>query len=267
MLHKILCASANPDMTDMLHKHLKEKGFDVRTAPDGRQAYDLAVKYNPDLIITDVSMPLMSGFEFCKAVKANAQMKDIPVIVYNATSSVEDSFLFLGVKDFLYDSIQWESLDAKVKNLLGRARDMHMSKTKMLFHCTRPEVMAKARALIEPVEQWTPVFVYTAQDLLAKARTFIPEVIILDLFMGDLAADDAVAQLKAVPDLGNTQVLTYYSPASTAQADSIAMQAKMIGIQYLKRATAEAGAKEYLGPFNPENFLGLLNAFRKDFMQ
>ena len=66
-----------------------------------------------------------------------------------------------------------------------------------------------------------------------------------------------------MPELARTEISTYYSPIE--DHDSLAVQAKMIEIQYLKRVTAEAGVKEYLGPFNPANFMGLFKDYRKDF--
>ena len=113
------------------------------------------------------------------------------------------------------------------------------------------------------VPQWVSVFVNTGKDLIDQSQKFFPDVAVVDLFMFDMPVEEAIARLKALPELANTVILTYYSPISAAQ-DSLALQAKMIEVQYLKRVTSEVGAKEYLGPFNPENFLGLFKEYRKD---
>ena len=125
-------------------------------------------------------------------------------------------------------------------------------------------VMCYANSLIESVPQWSPLFVNLGKEVLINAEAFVPEVIVLDLLMGDMPIDELIAQLKRIPDLARTPILTYYSPISAAQ-DSVALQAKMIEVQYLKRITMEAGAKAYLGPFNPGNFMGLLKEYRKNF--
>ncbi len=263
MIKKILYAEDERDVLDVVRKRLSTGGFEVFPAENGKDAYDLTVKHNPDLIITDVMMPVMNGFEFCKALKHNEQTKQIPIIVLTAKANMEDSFIFLGVNDFLRKPFQFEQLEVKIKDRLSLTAAMHTSKTKILFHCVKPAAMTAARTLIESVPQWSSKFVNTGAEVLARAQEFVPEVIVLDLFMSDMPVYEVTAQLKMNPELANAQILTYYSPLSSDQ-DQVAIQAKMLEVQYLKNATTDAGAKEYLGPFNPANFVGLFNDYRKD---
>jgi len=64
----------------MLERTLKVEGFDVVVAYDGIGALDLVGSEKPDLILLDIMMPMMSGYEVCEQIKANPQTQDIPVV-------------------------------------------------------------------------------------------------------------------------------------------------------------------------------------------
>lgn len=265
-MYRILIADDEVDVVDVTRKRLIKDGYEVYPAYNGQEAYQLTVKYVPDLIISDVLMPLMNGFEFCKAVRENEKTKDIPIIIVTGNrSDMQDSFLFLGIKDILHKPFNLDQLEEKIRFHLGIAKAMHTQKTKLMLHCVRPAKMAAVGAVIESVPQWISKFATTGAELIARAKDFLPDIIVIDLFMNDMPADEAILCLKAIPELKDTQVLTYYSPIT--EGDDYIIQARMIEIQYLKTATAAAGAKEYLGPLNnPSNFVALFDDYRKDFI-
>ena len=63
---------------------LRNAGFEVVTAADGEEAFDLAMQVHPDLVITDFQMPFMSGLELCERLKACAQTAEVPAIMLTA---------------------------------------------------------------------------------------------------------------------------------------------------------------------------------------
>lgn len=77
---KILVVDDEPDVVALLERTLKSEGFDVITAYDGIAALDLVSTERPDLIILDIMMPMMSGYEVCEQIKANPQTQYIPVV-------------------------------------------------------------------------------------------------------------------------------------------------------------------------------------------
>ncbi len=264
-MYRILIVDDEHDVVDLTRKRLIKDGYEVYPAYNGQEAYQLTVKYVPDLIISDVLMPLMNGFEFCKAVRDNEKTKDIPIIIMTGNrSDMQDAFLFLGIKDILHKPFNLDQLEEKIKQHLGLAMHMHTQKTKLLLHCVRPAKMSAAKAVVESVPQWIPKFVTSGAELIARAKEFQPDVVVVDLFMNDMPADEAILCIKAMPELKSTEILTYYSPIT--EGDEYIIQARMIEIQYLKIATAAAGAKEYLGPLNnPTNFIAMFDDYRKDF--
>jgi len=77
---KILIVDDEPDVVDFIERTLRTEGFDVVSAFDGIGAIDLADTEKPDLVLLDIMMPMMSGYEVCEQIKSNPRTKDIPVI-------------------------------------------------------------------------------------------------------------------------------------------------------------------------------------------
>lgn len=251
------------DIVQKAHDRLSQAGFELLAAHDGRQGFQLARDKAPDLIITDAFVPVMSGFELCKAIKLNADTKSIPIVVMTEKHRMEDSFMFLGIKDFLSKPLSLDELESVVRNKLNLSQLLKQQKTKILIN-GRPEVLSSCEQLLNSTPHWNGFFSYNSDSFLRDAVRYSPEVIFMDLLMPEISSDEMVNKLKLIPELKNTVILTYYTSTSTSR-DPIAVQAQMIEVQYLKRMTQEAGVKEYLGPFNPATFLNLINIYRKDF--
>ena len=87
----ILVVDDNPDKLGLLEAALQLAGYKVRTAVDGEEALAAIDSYQPDLIITDVMMPKMNGYELAERIRANPQTRFIPVILQTAAKyRVED---------------------------------------------------------------------------------------------------------------------------------------------------------------------------------
>jgi len=81
---KILIAEDERDIRDLVAFTLRFAGHEVFTATNGEEALEMAPKVTPDLILMDVRMPRMTGYEACKAMKGNPDLKDIPVVFLSA---------------------------------------------------------------------------------------------------------------------------------------------------------------------------------------
>jgi DNA-binding response OmpR family regulator len=86
---KILVADDEIRLVEVLRKYLKIRGFDVVTAFNGESCLRVAAKEMPDLILLDINMPQLNGFQVCKALKNNNATKDIPVIMLTALAEEE----------------------------------------------------------------------------------------------------------------------------------------------------------------------------------
>ena len=87
---KIVVVEDEPPLQLMVKERLQSEGFFVVSAFDGQTALDLVEKYNPDLIILDILLPRIDGFEVLKRLKENRKTAKIPVIVLTALSQPKD---------------------------------------------------------------------------------------------------------------------------------------------------------------------------------
>ena len=121
MKQKILIADDERDIIDFLRYNLEKEGFDVLSAKNGAEALSL-VKKNPDLILLDVMMPEVDGWEVVRSLKGNPSTASIPVIFLTAKSTELDEVLGLelGADDFIMKPISIPKLIARVKSALRK---------------------------------------------------------------------------------------------------------------------------------------------------
>ncbi|RQW06533.1 response regulator [candidate division KSB1 bacterium] len=94
---KILCIEDEPDMIELVRLILERKGFDFRGADSGQVGLDMIREEKPDLVLLDLMMPGMDGWEVYRQLKADAELKDIPVIVVTAKAQSIDRVLGLHI--------------------------------------------------------------------------------------------------------------------------------------------------------------------------
>ncbi|MDD1685868.1 ATP-binding protein [Methanoregula sp.] len=126
---RILIVDDHPPNLYLLESILKGNGYDVISAVNGADALAVAGKTPPDLLITDILMPVMDGFELCRQWKADEHLKQIPFIFYTATyiDVKDEQFAYsLGAERFIIKPQKPEILIKEVRNVLeasSRARD------------------------------------------------------------------------------------------------------------------------------------------------
>ena len=116
---KILVVDDEPIDLQVISAALKDK-YEVIAAQSGQEAIDLTRQHKPDLILLDVMMPEMSGYEVCSSIKSDAQIADIPIIFVTAfnTRDGEIGGLEAGAIDYVTKPIIFELLNLRVKNFL-----------------------------------------------------------------------------------------------------------------------------------------------------
>ncbi len=119
---KILLVEDNEMNRDMLSRRLIRKGFEVVMALDGRQAVEMASGENPDLIIMDMSLPVIDGWEATRQVKAAPATRAIPVIALTAHAMAGDreKAIEAGCDDYDSKPIDLPRLLGKITTLLER---------------------------------------------------------------------------------------------------------------------------------------------------
>ena len=85
--YKILIAEDEPDILEVLQYNLEKEGYNVITADNGKEALQLAIKHQPDLILLDIMMPEMDGVEVCREIRA-ADLEKQAIIAFLTASSI-----------------------------------------------------------------------------------------------------------------------------------------------------------------------------------
>ncbi len=122
-MSKILLVEDNEMNRDMLSRRLKRKGFEVVMAVDGQAGVDMASSSNPDLILMDLSLPIIDGWEATRCIKANPSTQNIPVIALTAHAMAGDEkkARAAGCDDYDTKPVNFKRLIKKIGDLLGSA--------------------------------------------------------------------------------------------------------------------------------------------------
>ena len=120
----ILVADDHADMRVMVKTILERSGFDVEIAADGMEALSVVRQSSPELIVLDVMMPLMSGFEVLAHLRGSSDTRQIPVILLTAKSLGEDvsTGFRLGADYYIAKPFQTQQLVSGVRTLLATRR-------------------------------------------------------------------------------------------------------------------------------------------------
>jgi DNA-binding response OmpR family regulator len=121
MNKKILLADDEEDIKIVLRMFLESRGYAVCTAYDGLDAIDQAKNEKPDVVLLDVMMPLLDGFEVCKKLKADPATAAIPVIMLSAASHAEmiQKGLNAGAIDYMIKPFEPEKLDQMLTKIFA----------------------------------------------------------------------------------------------------------------------------------------------------
>ncbi|HKZ80910.1 MAG TPA: PAS domain S-box protein [Pyrinomonadaceae bacterium] len=121
----ILIVNDVPEQLRLMDSLLRKAGYSVMTAEDGLEAFQVAKRQHPDVVISDVSMPHVNGIEFCRLIRQDSELRSVPILLVSAhrkdTNSVVEG-LASGADDYLELPFDSTRLVAKVSRLLERAK-------------------------------------------------------------------------------------------------------------------------------------------------
>ena len=211
---KILLVEDDQSLREIYGIRLTAEGYEIVPAGDGEQALALAVKERPDLIISDVMMPKISGFDMLDILRSTPETKDIKVIMMTALSSEDqrergealgaDRFLVksqVGIEDVV--NAVHEVLDAKPENTAVNQADFIQPGTAMPMNQSTPETQP-----IQPVQSTQPVQqIQTVQPV----QTVQP--------IQAIQAEQTIQSAQPVQDMQNMQPAQPMQPAEPVHLD------------------------------------------------
>ena len=121
MAKRILIADDEPNIVVSLEFLMKQRGYDIRVVSDGAEALTAVDEFRPDLILLDVMMPRVSGYDVCQKVRENPEWKDIKIVMLSAKGrDVEvTKGLAVGADAYVTKPFSTRDLIAKVGEMLG----------------------------------------------------------------------------------------------------------------------------------------------------
>lgn len=125
---KILCVDDEPANLKLLEAILLSRGYDVITADNGKEALKIIAELTIDIVLLDIMMPEMNGFEVCRTIKNDERWRNIPVIIITALMSKEDRIkgIEAGADDFISKPFERDEVLARIKMLL-KIKDLNHS--------------------------------------------------------------------------------------------------------------------------------------------
>ncbi len=151
----VMIVDDNPANLKLLEDMLRQYGYEVRSFPRGRLALAAADQEPPDLILLDINMPEMNGYEVCERLKSSARVSGIPVIFLSALNAIEDKIkgFRLGGVDYISKPFQFEEVHARVETHCK----LHEAQRALQHHNERLEeaVAARTRELAEANQRLT----------------------------------------------------------------------------------------------------------------
>ena len=206
----IMLVDDSPTSLRLLVELLIEKGYRVVAFTSGAQALDAALRNPPDIILLDVRMPEMDGFEVCRRLKADERLRDVPVLFISGLNETEDKVqaFALGGADYVTKPLHAPEVLARVETHLR------------LRHLLR-ESEAKKSAIIDALPDL--IFVTDRAGVFLEAHAVDPDRLLeppekligrlLDDFFPDALVKQFLQCLEQAAETGTTQVLEYYMDA------------------------------------------------------
>ena len=124
MSSRVLVVDDDPEIVDAVGEALQEDGYLVETATDGATALKRVLEAPPDLIVLDVRMPNLNGWEFCEIVRRQSHTRDVPVLFLTACNEVRDQItaMQVGGSDHLPKPFRLAALRDKVRSLTRESK-------------------------------------------------------------------------------------------------------------------------------------------------
>ena len=122
MAKKILIVDDEPDIVKVVSFRLQKEGYTVTAAVDGQQGLELAAAVCPDLILLDVTLPKVNGYEVCKRLKASEALKAIPVVFMTAslaTGGFAENFPSTGAQGYVFKPFDYQHLLNEIQKFLA----------------------------------------------------------------------------------------------------------------------------------------------------
>ncbi len=186
MQYKILIVDDDENICELLNLYLKKDGFDTLIANDSRKAIEYAEKYSPDLILLDIMLPVLDGWQVCREIRKKST---VPIIMLTAKGETFDKILGLelGADDYITKPFDTKEVIARIKAVLRRVNDNDKQNKieevrfdKLTINLTNYELVVNGNRIDTPPKELELIYhlasnpnrVYTRDQLLDEVWGF-----------------------------------------------------------------------------------------------
>ena len=185
MKNKILIVDDDLNICELLRLYIEKEGFETIVANDGEQAVDMALKNHPDLILLDIMLPKLDGWQVCREIR---KTMETPIIMITAKGEVFDKILGLelGADDYVTKPFDTKEVVARVKAVLRRSNDKNKKQIsevkydKLRINLTNYELEVDGKQIDTPPKELELIYhlannpnrVYTRDQLLDEVWGF-----------------------------------------------------------------------------------------------
>lgn len=186
MPNKILIVDDDVNICELLRLYLEKDGFDTVVANDGRTAVEYVSKYSPNLILLDIMLPILDGWQVCREIR---KVSDTPIIMLTAKGEVFDKILGLelGADDYISKPFDTKEVIARIKAVLRRTADndkhnqvMEVRYDNLIINLTNYELVVNGSRIDTPPKELELIYhlasnpnrVYTRDQLLDEVWGF-----------------------------------------------------------------------------------------------
>ncbi|MBU1124446.1 MAG: response regulator [Candidatus Omnitrophica bacterium] len=238
----ILLIDDDKDLTDLLKLRLEANGYSVVVAYDGVEALEKLKKMSPSIIILDVGMPRMDGFEFYRHITTTDGRPRFPVLILTGKDHFRALFKDMAADGFLPKPFEAKQLLAEIEKILAATSNPVV----FLFdYIESPRVRGIITALTR--ERFTVINVESVLAMQNKAKDKKPDFILMEYMREQKDGETFIKEIKENPFLQNIPIIVY------SYSGFAGLQEKSLG----------AGADKYLGkPENYQKFVQALNELR-----
>ena len=186
MQYKILIVDDDVNICELLNLYLKKDGFDTIIANDSKKAIEYTEKYSPDLILLDIMLPVLDGWQVCREIRKSST---VPIIMLTAKGETFDKILGLelGADDYITKPFDTKEVIARIKAVLRRANDNDKQSKieevrfdKLTINLTNYELVVNGNQIDTPPKELELIYhlasnpnrVYTRDQLLDEVWGF-----------------------------------------------------------------------------------------------
>jgi len=213
----VLVVDDEPSIRRFLRHLLEQEGYDVLEAGSGKEALLRAEREMPDLVLLDLRLPDMTGFEILSEIKKRPETSEIPVVILSIIQDKEEGFR-LGASDYLTKPVDRDKLMERIQRLIGSQNSPNI-----LVVEDDPSVQRALQAILEH-HSYSVKAVFSAEDALVTLKDWHPSLILLDLMLPGLSGNDFLKELKQNPDWAQLPVVVLTAADSDSRSE-----AKLLG--------------------------------------